>query len=102
MSFEPLRHILSRSIKGHTQESAQLQIARVFDLFHRVMLSFWQEERAQYVLPVSWREGVLKVETRSPAAKQQFQLDLPRIKNEINRQLGVQLVKKIIIQSKGF
>lgn len=100
MSFEPLRHILSRSIRT-TAASTDLQIARVFDVSRTVLTKLWGEERAAYVRPVSFREGVLKLETVSPSAKQQLGVDLMRLKNEMNRLLDRQVITSIIVQGKG-
>ncbi|MFZ2803896.1 MAG: DciA family protein [Patescibacteria group bacterium] len=101
MSFEPLRHILSRSIKANPA-STDLNVARVMDAAQTVIEKMWGEERAAYVRALSFREGVLKFETTSPAAKQELAIDTIRLKNEINRQLGSQAVKTITVQSKGF
>lgn len=101
MSFEPLRHILSRNIRS-SPASTDLQVARVLDAAQTVVAKIWGDDRAQYVRPLSFREGTLKFETISPAAKQELQLDAIRLKNEINRQLGGQVVKNISTQSKGF
>jgi hypothetical protein len=101
MTFEPLRHILSRSVRSNPA-SIDLQIARVFEQTNRVLSKLWGEERATTVRSVSFREGTLKLETTSPAAKQQLSVDAARIKNEINRLYGEQIVRSIVVQSKGF
>lgn len=101
MTFEPLRHILSRSVRNNPA-SIDLQIARVFEQTNRVLQKLWGEERAAYVRIVSFHEGALKLETTSPAAKQQLSVDGARIKNEINRQYGEQIIRSIVVQSKGF
>lgn len=101
MSFEPIRRIVAKSLSD-PRRTRDLQIARVFETARVVLLRLWGEERAAYVTPLSFREGVLKLETTSPSAKQQLALDLPRLKNEMNRQLGGQIVKTIQVRSKGF
>lgn len=100
MSLEPLRHILSRTIRT-AATSTDLQIARVFDVSKTVLARLWGDERAAYVQPVSFKEGTLKMETASPAAKQQLGIDSIRFKNEINRQLDRQVVKTVLVQGKG-
>jgi hypothetical protein len=101
MPFEPLRHILSRNFRA-TPQSVDLQLARVLDVARTVLDKLWGSERAAYARVLSFKEGVLKFETTSPAAKQELVVDTIRLKNEINRQLGSQVIKSIVIQSKGF
>lgn len=101
MSFEPLRHIVARTIRSNSR-SVDLEIARVFDVSRRVLGAFWGEERAQLVIPISFKEGVLKCETTSPAAKQHLHVEMMKLKNEMNRQLGVALIAKIMVVGKGF
>jgi len=101
MSFEPLKHILSRSVRA-TPQSVDLQLARVLDTAQTVLAKLWDADRAAHVRTLSFSEGVLKFETTSPAAKQELSIDATRLKNEINRQLGAQAVKRILVQSKGF
>ena len=101
MPFEPLRHILSRNIRANPA-STDLQLARVLDISQVVLRKLWGEERAAFVRVLSFREGTLKFETTSPAAKQELGVQAVRIQNEINRQLGGQVVRRISVQSKGF
>ncbi len=101
MGFEPLKRIL-RQTATTTPIAKDLQIARVFDCWQRTLVALWGDARANYVSPVSFREGVLKVETISPAAKQQLSTDLMRLKNDVNRQLGELVVRSITVLSKGF
>lgn len=101
MSFESLRHIVTRTVRN-PKTSSDLQVARIFDAAKVVLSKMWGDERAAYVAIVSFKEGALKCETTSPSAKQLLQTDLPRFKNEINRQLGDSIVKSIVIHGKGF
>jgi len=101
MSFESLRHIVTRTVR-HTQTTKDLQVARLFESTRVVLHKMWGEERARFVTPISFVEGALKLEVTAPAARQQLSLDLPKLKNEINRQLGDSVVKSIKLQAKGF
>ncbi|MFH1621044.1 MAG: DciA family protein [Patescibacteria group bacterium] len=101
MSFEPLRKIISRSSGGFAF-SKELQIAQVFDAFTVVMQNLWGDDKASFLSPVSFREGKLRIQSIAPSAQQQFNVEGVRIKNEINRKLGNQTVKSIIVVSKGF
>ena len=96
-----MRRIIAGSLVN-TARSRDLQIARVASTFGIVLEKLWGSERAVCVSFVSFAEGTLKGETASPAAKQEMALDAPRIQNEINRQLGAPLIKKIVINTKGF
>lgn len=102
MSFEPIKRILVRSIQSTPVASRQIQIARVFEAWRVVLLATWGEQKASYISVVSFKEGTLKVESRSPSAKQQLMIDLPRIKNEVNRQMGDLVLRSIVVISKGF
>ncbi|MFA5185324.1 MAG: DUF721 domain-containing protein [Patescibacteria group bacterium] len=101
MPFDSLKHILSKTTAADPRLK-DLEIARVFDLSNKVVKSFWGEQRAAFIRPISFREGTLKFEASSPAAQQQFKLDEPRIKNELNRQIGRLAVRSIIVVSKGY
>ncbi len=101
MPFEPIKHILAHSIKI-SPLAAQLQIARVFDAWQHVLQKLWGTERAALVSPISLREGVLKLATTSPAAKQQLSVEKVKLQNAVNRQLGEQVVRSIVVQARGF
>ena len=101
MSFEPIKRILSRSIQSAPM-SKELQIARVFEAWQVVLGHLWGEDKSKYVAPVSFKEGVLKVSSTSPAAKQQLNVEMPRLKNEVNRYLSERAVVEIVVVGKGF
>ena len=101
MSFEPIKRILTRSIQS-APISKELQIARVFDAWSLVLRQLWGEEKAAYIVPVSFKEGVLKVSSTSPAAKQQLNVEMVRLKNEVNRYLSEKVVVEVVVVGKGF
>ena len=101
MSFEPIKRILTRSVQSAPM-SKELQIARVFEAWQTVLSHLWGEEKAAYIVPVSFKEGVLKVSSTSPAAKQQLNVEMVRLKNEVNRYLSERVVMSIAVVSKGF
>ena len=101
MPFESMRRILV-SHSAAPSRTRDLQIARIFDVSKTVLARIWGEDRAAYVSPVSFTEGTLKLETTSPAAKQQLGIDAIRLQNEINRQIGSLVVRKIVGKGKGF
>ncbi len=101
MAFSSFKNILSTKAV-HDPKMRDLQVAQVFAASKQVLEALWGPEKAAYVSPMSFREGALKFETASPAAKQQLQADLPRLRNEINRQLGRLAVRSIVVTAKGF
>jgi predicted nucleic acid-binding Zn ribbon protein len=101
MSFEPLKRILSRSVRSAPM-SKELRIAQVFDAARFVLERLWGTERSSLVVPLSFREGTLKFETSSPAAKQQMLVERAALMNEINRRLGERIVTSIVVQGRGF
>jgi hypothetical protein len=101
MSFESLRRIVSRAV-DRSPISKDLQIARVSEAFRIVLDRLWGSERASLITFVSLREGILKCESTSPAAKQQMSVENVRIQNEVNRQLGDKVIHKILTIAKGF
>lgn len=99
--FEPLKRILVQTMKS-APISKELNIARAFEAFHLVMQIQWGEERAVFLTPVSLKDGVLKIESRSPAAIQEFRLVEASVKNEINRRMGEASIGRIQVVSRGF
>lgn len=67
-----------------------------------VLEKLWGPERAAYIEPLSFKEGVLKMQSASATAIQQLKLEETRFLNELNRHLGERAVFKIYIKSKGF
>lgn len=101
MPFEPIKRILSQSVQT-SPIAPQLQIARVFDAWQCVLQKMWSAEQARLVSPMSFHEGVLKLMTASPAAKQQLSVETMKLQNAVNRQLGERLIRRIVVQSQGF
>ena len=101
MGFESLRKILTTNVIGNAARG-EMQIAQIFESFRAVLVAFWGDERANVVELVSFHEGQLKVATHAPAAKQQLSLDALRIRNEVNRRLGALVVRKIVVETRGF
>lgn len=101
MAFSSFKRILTEKA-AHDPKMRDLQVAQVFAAAVAVLAAVWGPDKAAYVKPLSFREGVLKFETTAPAAKQQLQVDAPRLRNEINRRLGRLAVRTIAVASKGF
>ena len=102
MSFDALRNIIAQRMRATDQQSGELRIARIFDAWRDILTKLWGVERAVLVEPVSFKEGVLKISTASPAAKQQLTVEQVRLMNELNRRLGGKVVQKLMIVSNGF
>lgn len=101
MSFESIRKILP-SVVGQRGIAPQLRIRRIFEEMTSLLRSRWGEDRAALVIPVSFREGTLKLESESAAAIQELRVQEIAFMNELNRRLGERLVRKIVLASKGF
>lgn len=101
MSFQPIKRLLPQAIRAHGI-SKQIQARQVLELAGTVLRSLWGDERSRYVVPLSFREGTLKLESTSAVAMQQLQVDRTRIMNEINRVLGERCVLRIDVRAKGF
>lgn len=97
-----MRNILAQRMQAATPLSAELRIARVFEAWSRILGKIWGEERAALITIISFKDGVLKVSTSAPVAKQQLLLEQSKLINEVNRQLGVKAVIKLHVESEGF
>lgn len=95
MGFEPLKRILHRSLSSSSSRNA-IEVARIFFIWDEVLREQWGKEKAAYVHPVSFREGVLKVTTASSAAKHMLEIDKNRLKQDVNRRIGSLKVHLII------
>lgn len=91
MSFLPIRKIIPKALQdaGITR---QVTSVRVLEESSAVLRRLWGEEKASFVQPVSFGEGVLKLSTRAPAAMQELRVWEVRLQNEINRSLGSRVI----------
>lgn len=101
MSFQPIKRLIPQSIRSHGI-SKQIQARQVLEVACLVLKRMWGEERSGYVAPLSFVEGILKVECTSGSAMQQLRVDQTRVMNEMNRQLGERSVLRLDIRAKGF
>ncbi len=94
MAFQPIRRILPGALQqfGITR---QVTAARVVSEARASLLRLWGEEKSAIVHIVSFSEGALKVEASSSVALHELRALHVRWQNEMNRQLGEQVVKKI-------
>lgn len=101
MSFQPIKKLIPLSIRSHGL-SKQVNARQALETAVAVIKSMWGEEKAGYLSPVSFKEGILKMESVSAVAMQQFKVDEIKILNEVNRRIGERLVLKMEVRSKGF
>ena len=94
MGFQSIRRILPQAIRDVGLEE-QVTTVQVLQIASQVFQRLWGEERAQLVQARSYAQGVLKVETRVPAAAQELQVRQVRLLNEMNRLLGAKKITKI-------
>lgn len=96
MSFESMRKIISANSKPGLGRS-DMQIAHVFEATRACFEEVWGEQRSCLVRCVSFAEGRLHIETVSAAASQEIKVQLPNVKNAINRRLGGLVVREIMV-----
>lgn len=101
MSFQSIKRLIPQAIRSHGI-SKQIQSRQVLEASIAVLKRLWGEEKVKYILPLSFREGTLKLESVSGPAMQQLKVDQIRFLNELNRQLGERVVLNLEIRSKGF
>ncbi|MFA6429086.1 MAG: DciA family protein [Patescibacteria group bacterium] len=97
MAFTSIRRILPQAIQqaGITR---QVTAVRIVEEMQSTLRALWGEERAAFVDVVSFKEGELKLVSRSSSATQELALWSVRLQNELNRRLGSHAVKKIIVR----
>ncbi len=93
MPFQPIGSILSRAIRkaGITE---QVTAAQVLEETKKTLQRLWGEEKAAWIEPLSFREGLLRVRSLSAAATQEWKMTEIRILNEVNRVLGSRIVQR--------
>ncbi len=101
MSFVSLKRILPSSMQ-HAGLDAHVSAARIVDEATASLSRLWDTERAAYVQPVSFKGDALTVAMTSPSAAHGLRGFEVTWMNEINRALGSQRVKKIVVRREGF
>ncbi|MCC7357142.1 DUF721 domain-containing protein [Candidatus Uhrbacteria bacterium] len=96
MSFESMRKILSTNLRTGVGRN-DIQIARVFEATRVCFDEVWGEQRSILVRCVSFVDGKLHLETTSASASQELKIQLPNVKNAINRRLGSLVVREIMV-----
>jgi hypothetical protein len=95
MSFLPIRRILPKAIQAAGIQQ-QVTSVRVLAEASSALQRLWGEERSMYAHPVSFHDGVLKIEATAPAALQELRVTELRLQNELNRLLGSKTVHRIV------
>ena len=94
MAFQSIKRILPGAIKEVGLET-QITTVQVLQVAQDVLKRMWGEEQAVCVIPKSYVDGVLKLQTTIPAAAQQLRVQEIPLMNEINRTLGAKKVLKL-------
>ena len=94
MSFESIKKIIPQVVSSRGI-SKPILTRQILEEVIIVLKTLWGEERAAYIRPISFADGILKLECRSAVAKQQLSLDRIRLLNEMNRRLGERKVYSI-------
>ena len=93
MAFQSIRRILPSAIQ-HAGIEREVKAQRVLDVAKQVLVRMWGDEKAAFLQPISFMEGTLKFRASSPVALQEFRAWETRLRNEMNHQLGEQLIRK--------
>lgn len=99
--MQSLKKIIPQVMAAHGL-TQPLRARRVVAAAALVLEKLWGPERAAYIEPLSFKEGLLKMQSASAAALQQLRIEETRFVNELNRHLGERAVLKIYLKSKGF
>ncbi|MBP9762381.1 DUF721 domain-containing protein [Patescibacteria group bacterium] len=95
MAFQPIRRILPDSIR-HAGIDEQVSSVRILTLAQSLLEKFWGSEKAAYIEWISYKDGALRVRSQASAALQELRVWEPRLINELNRELRVKKVVKIV------
>ncbi len=98
MSFEPIRRILPKAIQS-AGISTQVTSARVLEQAKELILTLWGPEKAKYVEPISFHEGIIKWKVYAPIALQEIKIWEARLINELNRSLNKRAVLRFAYTS---
>ena len=101
MAFQSIRRIIPQAIQKAGIDS-EVSAARVLDEAKNALVRIWGEERAAYVEPSSFKDGDLRLTIRSASAAQMFRTIESQVRNEVNRAIGQQRVRRIIMKREGF
>lgn len=97
MAFEPIKRVLPKAIESAGIKS-QVDAVRVITLAEELLRRLWGDDKAVLIRFVSWSQGILKVESASAAAVQEFKLMEARFVNELNRQLDGKIVRALNVR----
>ncbi len=75
----------------------QITTVQILERFQQLITARWGEERAAYVQPLSFAEGVLRVEVRAPAAAQELKVQAAELKNLLNQKIGRRAVRELLV-----
>lgn len=94
MAFQSIKRILPGAIRevGLEEQVTSIHVLQTAEL---VLRRSWGEEKAHLITLRSYAQGVLRLETRTPAAAQELKVMEVRFMNEINRILGAKKVIKL-------
>lgn len=95
MAFQSIRRILPQAVQK-AGWSEPVTAVRVLEEAKASLARLWGDERAAFVVPLSFHAGTLKLQARAPSAMQELRLAETRLQNEINRALGEKKVIRLL------
>lgn len=95
MAFQPIRRILPEAIRKAGIDE-QISSVQILTLAKDTLQKFWGPEKAQYIEWVSYKDGVIRLRSHAPAARQELRAWEVRFLNELNRALGRKKVTRLV------
>ncbi len=95
MAFQPIRRILPEAIRQAGIDE-QVSSVQVLTLAKDTLEKFWGQEKAQYIEWVSYKDGVIRLHSHAPAARQELRAWEVRFINELNRIIGRKKVIRLV------
>ncbi|MFO0764426.1 MAG: DciA family protein [Patescibacteria group bacterium] len=97
MAWQPIRRILPGAI-ANREVAKKVEATRVLQMAHMCLVQLWGEEKASYVQFQSFAEGQLTAYASAPAAAQELRMTEMRLRNEVNRMVGMKAVLSLNIR----
>ena len=98
MAMQSIRSILPKAIQD-AGIAEQVTAVRVLEVANETLVRLWGEEKASFVVPMSFVSGALKFRVQSGPAIQELKMMEAQLKNEVNRTLGKKVVSEIKVVS---
>lgn len=92
--FKKLSDSLRTKYNRKDELSRQLEIVRIFDIYRKELKKIFPQNRE--AKPVSLKNQILTVQTKSSVAANELRLKESRIIEKINQETGKEVIRKIL------